>query len=474
MSKHPQIILNFFSAAIWILFITIPALIFSSNITFPTVDAAHHYALISLLATNYTRTGTEDYLGEMAYYPPLAHYLAAILAQAMSPYRAMHILAFLSISISYACILKLVLDSSFRAAVFATVAFSALLVAPSAFLTVGSEIRGNFFFSQLIGYAALFGTICFALNRLSTMKSILILPLFGGFGAIIAAIHALPALHLLGAGGVLLALRIIKKPNATDFISIVIYAAILFMLVKFHPSLVAMRAISEHQGALNFGFVVENAGRMLISGTLITTAILLYFCKNIRNGEVALCIVSISTSATTFAQWWLFVNIGEGSMYGVDKSLFVQATLVVANTACLLFRDDIEKSQLQPLLPPFASFFIAYAAIAHSTQYDIAPVLVIESKADDLLKERGQTAVAVQSLSPSLNYAFSLGIFHILRDRRAAAILSENRIIEGIDLVVTDKNGPYDLPECRLRELGDGLVLVEGDCLISKSTTDNT
>ena len=173
-----------------------------------SVDVAHHFLLIDfLMKDDVSNLATSPPLAAVAHYPRGAHWLAAGLAFLTgSPYMSMWLLSIAAIYICYYAMCRMIIEVGG----YACLAVFVVLIA-AAYWTkaiTGFEVRGNFFYAQLIGTAFYFASLL-TISRLPVGPGQISYVLIASF--VLLAVHLLPALNLIGTMAILLVLNVLLQ-----------------------------------------------------------------------------------------------------------------------------------------------------------------------------------------------------------------------------------------------------------------------
>jgi hypothetical protein len=319
------------------------ALVWSRSDVIPSAsgDLALHYALIKEFLDFGRRTELRPYLGELNYYPPLAHWAVAHLARYVGPLRAISITSIVSVFVVYASLCLMVVEGARRRTLMKLAIFFALVRLFALWqIAAGYEIVWNFFFPQIFGDALAFASAV-AIARftppLSWLRSLLVLMALW----LIAYSHLIPAVFFLVTFGVLFVIDagMLLQEGGRDFwrehsgrtaMVGLSYVAIAAMLLFLHPSFSLMRRLSDHNGDLSFRIGPQTIALMVLSFALVilpTMAWLVYrraWSTAFERLLLAMASASVLLLAFQFGAFRLF---GMGSPYAVKKHLFHAFTI---------------------------------------------------------------------------------------------------------------------------------------------------
>ncbi|SHG39698.1 hypothetical protein [Massilia sp. CF038] len=320
-----------------------------------SVDLTHHYALVYRLAEQWSVSGSDPSLGEMNYYPRLGHALAALMGAALdSPFLGMHVVALLCFGSLWAAVGALFASLQRNAALLASLTLALLLYVNFnwfGYQLHGSEVVGNYFFSQLMAQAMAVGALalgaaCDVRGRPWHGVAVIVLAI-----PVVEATHLLPALELLGMLGVLLALRNLPPyPVRTSALVRALASLAVFgaagAAALYHPAFAAMREIAQNDGRLPLaGLEARWALPLLAVLVLCIAAALLWDSVRARHNanapsravEKYLGAYGVALGTLCLLQLGALL-LGGGSSYAVKKYAFGLSSFVVIALALVIGR----------------------------------------------------------------------------------------------------------------------------------------
>ncbi len=267
----------------------------------------------------------------MAYYPPVSHWLAALVGWVGgSGFVGIIIVSILSVYLCYSIIIRLV-DADVPANIILFAAFFFLLV-PTHSL-VGWEVVGNYFYPQLVADVAFFASLLWLSGNAPLWQQMIFVPLAGA-----AAMWIQPAvaIHILGAGTLLLAFRAAEQWRnesrfpATAFLGLLFVIVAEILVVILHPSLRIMRTIALNDGYLEFGY-----SHILLVALICaaTGAVNLWrrFSGRAQFVDAVLGSAAVASASLAFLQFAALHMLDQGSNYAVKKHMFLVVTLGAMN-----------------------------------------------------------------------------------------------------------------------------------------------
>ena len=291
-----------------------------------------HYALITRIQENFSLpncvTTSDAYLEVMCGYPPLTHALAASIGYLVgSPFLGMIFSTAASVFIIYAAILSMMkfekdILSLYAAAAFCFVCLVFFRHTPM----LGAEVRGNFFFSQVVGTAMVFAFI--ATQRAPRPVASVVFVFILGWAYPIAAIQ-------LGCAAVASMILTRRRILPTFLLAVCAASAVIF-----HPLFQASVGIASHNGDIGTGYIPASWTTFIIFALTGSSAIIYWKRLSLQlplQNPTALPAISAGVAAAAGLQWAAFTFFVKGSEYIVQKHLFVCVTLLTANIIIILF-----------------------------------------------------------------------------------------------------------------------------------------
>lgn len=442
----------------------------------PSVDEAHHYALVRTLMNEWFRWRVYyDYLAEMSYYPPLSHYIAALAGTITgSTFTGMIYVGYASVAVFYIALLALVRRTGLLPFFIACGLLAALAGGLDVVrVLVGNEIVQNYFYAQLVGAAlAMLALGCIATIDEGDDGIRTDLLVWLAIQVIIFA-HLMPALHLAGAYGLILLLNAVKRPERQFFWRIGFYTILLLLTPLINPAARSMLKIAEHEGGVVFGRAVTVESALLIAvGCFLVSGAVLFLSYRKRNAATFLAVFGLACSIIAFLQWAAFALASLGSQYGIVKNVFAMSTIGIANVSVLI-GNFLPKRQRRirwldtPMLAA-AAFGIALAILRNGTPEKLDHLLAFQSfvRANLSKAETGHTIALASDLAPPLNYMITIGDLHFPRNDQAMAILTDKRISPaGIRSIFLNRSSSLYYPGCSAIAADSGFELVPIGCV---------
>lgn len=328
----------------WLLFILLTVIVFHQNkIMSGSVDLAHHYLLANkIFFDGLISGGYQDSIHFMSLYPPISHYLAALLAKWNgSVLLSMNILILIAFCIVLYIILNFLFKNGFVGFILFIIFYVAISLSNRPFPLIGYEIIGNYFYSQYISLAI---SLLFFVYILNLDKNASILVLSVGFTLIGIMIHPLPVLVVSGAIIIKVIYdKILEYKNFKNVFFLIIYTVIMSFIVIFHPYSRNIKSIADNNGWLTFTLITKGptdvnvfAVILIISSLFFSLFTIVKLLKNkedevvVDKNKLFVSAVLSSSSGLSCIQLFLLV-IDKTNPYAVKKYLFIVFTFLIAS-----------------------------------------------------------------------------------------------------------------------------------------------
>lgn len=383
-------------------------------------DLEQHFSLVDeIMKHGGVRPPPIPNLQTMVYYPPLAHWAAAIVGWiGGSGLVAIVLITIASLFLCYLLILRLTGPNLLINSALLIVAFFALEATRS---FVGWEVVGSFFYPQLVADVVYFAMLLWLTSsREHPLQAAAIVVA----GAITMWLQPLVALHILAVGCFLIAARVVKQWIETKrfpallalaSIATAVASAAAFLL---HPMFAVMKRIALNNGRLDFGY------DHVMVVTIILAAVA---CINMgrwltgRSGRAdgVLAAALLAATSLTLLQWVALKVASDGSAYAVKKHMFLVVTLGVVNGIRLLVAflpTDVRSRPLPSIAAPLiAGVFSAVPLQSFTTP--VSPLLHALDYANYAASygfpmfSPGNTAYAEKKASGPVRFIVSLTAF---------------------------------------------------------------
>ena len=328
-------------------------------------DLVQHYLLVDeIMKHREVMSGAPQRIGAMAFYPPAAHWAAAIIGWiGGSGLVGIILVTVASVYFCYLMIAYLVGASQPANTLLFTLAFLLLRFTRS---QIGWEVVANFFYPQLVADVAYFAVLLWAAkNRNVAIQA----PSFLVIGVLTMWIQPLVAIHILAAGCVLIAYQFVEfgrsKPVQLirNAVFLLVFVASSSAIILFHPEFKVMREIAGNNGDLSFGY----SAVLLVSSLCAASGIINLLRRLAGRGEYVDTVLGCAVVAATLLvalQFMLLELRHDGSAYAVKKHMFIVCTLGVMNTVRVISaglpatRRKFSAGWVAPVVAGFASFFV--------------------------------------------------------------------------------------------------------------------
>lgn len=358
-------------------------------------------------------------LGIMAPYPPGSHWLAAIIGWiGGSGLVGMVIVSIVSVFVAYLLLVKIVGAESPRNLVASAVVFVLLIKTRS---LIGWEIDGNFFYPQLVADVILLATLLWLSRHHGPIKQAALVIVAG---TVAMFVQPLVAVHVLAAGGALIAYEGISalwKSRRFPTRSAVAAALVLIgsgLLFLYHPSFRAMRENAEHNGELVFGY------SMPVLVALICAAVGLanlrrHFVGRAEYLDAVLGSAGVMAVVVMLAQFAALHVSGAGSEYAVKKHMFIIVTLAAINLSRMIavrLSALPEQWAIGWMMPPVIAGLVS-AFLLQGFDLPVAPVVEEVAYANHVAQfelpgfEPGNAASVDATQSPLINLLITMTAF---------------------------------------------------------------
>jgi hypothetical protein len=459
-----------------------------------SVDVGHHYSLVARIAQEWAFPSGDPSLGEMNVYPPGSHLLSAVLGQFVdSPFLGMQLVALISLLVLWTSIAMLLRGLSPVVAASALLLMIAVVLANHfgpRFDLHGQELIGNFFLSQIAGHALLYASMLMSVGverRFGVRAAVAVL---GALLLVVASVHLLPSIEMLGLMWGLLATYVViapppnSKPRARWGFALP-FGIVVTAALWFHPAFSAMREISENNGWLFLGNISYPEGLIALAGATLAISAVGYFVwwrDPARTANLVLKYFALYGGASAaLCMLQLVLNqFGYGSDYAAKKYGFGLATVFVIQAAILagyLAARFFQRSVLQQagkLAGGFALFLLIAAVFTTATGRkvtDVSLAVRFERELVTLIEtqlpkgELDNIIVGLRGLAPPVSYGFSTALMRSARPGSEDAINGTIEEPERFGYIVSSQDNPvYGRMSCAV-PTGRMFAVLTGDCV---------
>jgi hypothetical protein len=457
-----------------------------------SIDLAHHYVLAFRLAQDWHLAPGDITLGEMNFYPRASHAAAAAVGKALhSTFLGLQVMSLAGLALVWGALIGLLNMLPARMALAASTLLAGLLWANHRWLGLdvhGSEIVGNFFYSQLVAQGLALLALAIAV-RLETTRSaqhagvFLVAAIYG-----IASVHLLPALELLGTLCLVqcIALLTLARPwreRGRAAAGAVLYMVAGLAAILLNPAFAAMRQIAEINGHLTL-VLVSDTGRLVVLCLLALAAacMLLQLWRREREQMRALKFLGAYGAAIALLclLQLVLLRFGFGSEYAIKKYAFGLTTFVFIVLAVFggsLVRRFGAGLRVAPAFAGIATTVVAVVTLGIAFDYsarrvkltDTSDIVAFERQLIGLQQGALKPAVAgtanvivdLQNQPWTINYLFSIAVARTPRDMAMQRVLATNKLgpLSQYDTILGSRGASrYEFSGCQ--RPGSGTILL--------------
>ncbi|MFC5461337.1 hypothetical protein [Massilia niabensis] len=462
-----------------------------------SIDLAHHYALAFRIAQDWHLAPGDITLGEMNFYPRLSHVGAAAVGMVLnSTFMGIQVTALAAVALVWGALIYILHTLPARLALAATALLAGLLWANQALLGLdvhGSEIVGNFFYSQLVGQGLTLLAMAVAIHLEAARGRVHAAVFLVAAIYAIAGVHLLPALELLGMLCVVQLLQVLAADRPWRARGPAIGAALLCMAaglaaVLLNPAFAAMRKISEINGNLTLVLVSGKTGLVVLSlAAIAAAAVLLRLWYRERDTVRALKFLGAygATIALLCLLQLALLRFGFGSDYAVKKYAFGLTSFLFVAAAVLGARLAFGPrggarapgpyAGIAATVVPVAALAIAFACCARWAKLtDTSDIVALERQlaivqAGPLAPAAGGKANVVVDLRDqpwTINYLFSIALARTPRDLAMQRVLGTNDLgpLDQYDTILSSRGASrYEFAGCA-RPGSGRILLIDAAC----------
>lgn len=477
-----------------------------------SVDLAHHYALAYRIAEDWTLPNVDPSLGEMSHYPRISHTLAAIVGLIFnSTFIGLQLVSLASLAVLWGAVIAIVCTLPWRAAIISLIGMVCLFVANRAYAQFelhGSELVGNFFYSQLVAQAVVMATLALAIY-LEVRKShaITIIILLTAIAYITTSIHLMPALELLGViAGLAFINNVISKNcfSQKGIKSLILHLFVVMVAISavlMNPAFREMRKLSENNGELTLRHISNTHELALlclfvlaIAGVLLS----IWIKNNDRRLAISaakyLGLYGISISLLCLAQI-AALHFGYGSEYATKKyafALFTYSSISISifmgiyidkwlpeNVASELLASESTRTAI--IVIAFTFLFIC--SLPEKKGLDTSDVVSLEHQLINLRDvalqssgDRSNVVIGLQNMNNTINYMFSIAVAKTPMPMAIQDVLVSNSLLDigKYESIVTSVNSrPYYRSACKRFPSAGALAVLDAACVANAMKADD-
>lgn len=463
-----------------------------------SIDLAHHYALAFRIAHDWRLVPGDITLGEMNFYPPASHAAAAIVGTVLhSTFLGLQVTALASVALIWAAVLALLFTLPARAALASSTVLAGLLWANHRWLGLdvhGSEIVGNYFYSQLVGQAMALLALAIAVHLEARRTPLHAAVFLVAATYCIASVHLLPSLELLGMSCLaqliqLLAMARPWKERGPQLAAALLWMAAGLLAVLMNPSFAAMRKIAEING--NLTLVLFSSTARLVMLCLLSlggAALLLQRWHREREQLHALKFLGAYGAAVALLclLQLVLLRFGFGSEYAIKKyafGLMSFAFITVAVLAGILLRRSSARIDQAPTWTSIVATIIVIMTFGIAVEFSARRVKLTDTS-DIVEIEQQLIAVQAGAMAPAadgkanvvvdlknqpwtINYLFSIALARTPRDLAMHHVLETNKLgdLRQYDTILSSRDASrYAFAGCARPGSGQ-ILLLDAACV---------
>ncbi len=320
-----------------------------------SIDFAWQLGLVQNIAEHWPWRQPEPYLAVMAFYPPVAHVIAAAVgAPFSSTLFGLIATSLVGVVGTYMLLFSMMRFNTLSASLAANAIFCAMAAALlPGYMFWGGEIVKNFFFSQIVGtFLSLVALYAISVCPGSLGKALLALVLTYLLGWVypLAQVYVASSAFFLLSGCALLRL-LRRQPVRTQLIASLIVLLIgLPLAIAEHPLFARMAETAQHNGAISGALPATPL--IICAIALIVLAAALYCRLYVDRLDLAnpMCFISLAlgVACSAILQWGVLEFLGRGSEYITAKHSFGVVTLLAASAA-VLFASFLRSPDIPPV-----------------------------------------------------------------------------------------------------------------------------
>ena len=398
-------------------------------------DMALHYDLVHSIAKHWSWPTFHPLPSQMEVYPPLAHYMAAIVGVMLhSPLLGMYAVAAGSMFGCYVLLTRAVSAGSLLATGIAlTIVAVGLAIGRRNYAVEGFQTIYNFFYAQMVGdFVFLAFALWLSRSRLNWKKRLLVTAavtfILGWLYLVTAVQVALTYIVLEG----LLLLRELLKTRTFRLVQLtptVSGVVILPLLIGLHPMFKLMASVSGNDGALPLEKIEHLVPQISLALVVMSLALGLLLPENSRWRKPALflAVAGGASGCAALAQFTALVLVKAGSNYAVKKYAFANVTLLIFSSAAIVGA-LIDRRQEVPKRPVVVALI---SCLAGATALAFLPVSSTPDRVDHFA--RFQRAVNRFMASSAVPAAARGHIVSKLSDYHAAVNHAETMVDLAMD-----------------------------------------
>jgi hypothetical protein len=482
----------------WLALLAVVLACFVDSLYSTSIDIGLHGTLVSRLMDSWQLPQADENLAEMADYPRIAHLVASVPGSATgSAMTGMQVAATGSAFFLWSMVgIGLAGLPSLRflaviAALGIAIFFARLVFDVEIF---GNELVSTYFFSHLFSQSLAMAAMVFALRKEWTGSNLLVpYAILGVSAPLLASVHLLPAVEMLGMLAILVALNALnphaaeRKNTAWSGLGIVVVSTLLTVV---NPDFLAMVRLSANDGGMLLHYATSLEGVLVLAFLVVVVSCFMLFlwwrasCSGADYRHLLLKYFGafgLAVAGLCLLQLFLYEVLGQASPYacfkyviGLQSILLIDATLLVT----LRVRSG-NKSDLPGARPLASGLLAALACISvfsGPVALDTGALVSAEREARALARPLSRDHFGKHDLAIGIDDVPPIGSYFISRAVLGSPSLGMTldvlfgrmpQPIEHVGRILTSaQSRPWDVPECRQENSGK-LVVIDAACALA-------
>ena len=460
-----------------------------------SIDFGLHCVLVARIMTGEIQP-VDPTMVEMTVYPHSSHVIAATAGTVFdSPVMGLHVMALISLMTLWGLIAWGMMWSG-RLAVLLLSAFLLLMAINSKFAHVelfGNEIVLNYFYPQPVGQTLAIAALLLAgyMERRDVLPEIRYLFL-GLCASALISVHLLAAFEVAAVLAVSVAAECYSEWRVRRAFAGAAAIALAVLLSVRNADLWSLIEISQNNGALSIKYISGPVGAVLLAvATIAVSAAILYrwaWSEPIRRDDRLflkyLASFGLSCGSLCLMQYLMLRLFDKGSEYAVKKYVFGLDTTLLLLAAYAIAVLASPRVVLRPRRRVIRLFCFAAVPLL----FVVAPQFKVSRRTIDAVRlttvERelryyhdfaleprtDKSDLAIGIVGSSGDYLLSIVALRAPRSPNAFIIFSHQPVPhpEQIGSIFTSEHSsPWDVPSCRRHTFPNGIVQVDGACVLT-------
>lgn len=460
-----------------------------------SIDIGLHGTLVSRLMDSWQLPSVDENLAEMADYPRIAHLAASLVGRvAGSAMTGMQVIAVGAVFFLWSMV-GIGLAGLPRQRFLASISALAILVVIFCkYLGVeifGSELVSTYFFSHLVAQSLAIAVVVGALRSEQSGSNLLVpYSILGASAPVLASVHLLPAVEMLGVLAILVALNALnrhaagRKNTAWSGLGIVVVSTLLTVV---NPDFLAMVRLSANNGEMLLHYASSLQGVLVLASLVVVVSccmLFLWWRALCSGGDYRHLLLKyfgafgLAVAGLCLLQLFLYAALGQASPYACFKYVIGLQSILLIDAALLatLRMRSGSKSDLPGARPLASGLLAALACIcvfSGPVALDTGTLVSAEREARALAGSlprnhfgKHDLAIGIDGVPPIGSYFISRAVLRSPSLGMTLDVLFGRmpQPIEQVDRILTSaQSSPWDVAECRQENSGK-LVVIDATC----------